>query len=147
MTSRRMTALVAAGVLAASGLAGCGDDETDDSAAPPAATEPAQTDNRGAETQPAGETVEVAADPGGSLAYVQSSLRASAGTVTFEFTNDANIPHDFNIERDGEHIAGTEVITGSQETLTVELEPGRYVFYCSVDQHREAGMEGPLVVE
>jgi uncharacterized cupredoxin-like copper-binding protein len=30
--------------------------------------------------------------------------------------------------------------------LTLKLKPGRYVFYCSVPGHRQAGMEGTLNV-
>lgn len=147
MTSRKLTALVAAMALATTALAACGDDEEDTAAPPPAATQPAQTATNGADEPAAGETVEVAADPGGDLAYVQNSLTAQAGTVAFEFTNEASVPHDFNVEQDGETIAGTEVITEAEETLTVELEPGTYAYYCSVGDHREAGMEGRLTVE
>ena len=147
MRSRRSSALVAALVLAAGGLAACGDDDEDTAATPPppAAT---QTETTGATEEPAaGETVEVATDPGGALAFVQDSLSAPAGSVTFEFTNEANIPHDFQIEQDGEDVDGTEVITQAEEDLTVELEPGTYTYYCSVGNHREEGMEGELTIE
>ena len=137
MSTRTLTALVAALMLGAIGLAACGGDDQDTAAPPPA----------GGEQPAAGGPVQVAADPNGALAYVQDSLSAQAGTVTFRFTNEAPVPHDFNIEQDGEKIAGTEVITQGQETLTVELKPGRYVYYCSVGAHRPAGMEGPLTVE
>lgn len=148
MTSRRLAALVAALAFATPALAGCGDDDEETAAPPPpAATQPAQTETNGAQQPAAGETVQVAADPGGDLAYVQDSLSAQAGTIAFEFTNEASVPHDFNIEQDGEKIDGTEVITEAEETLSVELEPGRYTYYCSVGGHREAGMEGPLTVE
>ncbi|HWI06069.1 MAG TPA: plastocyanin/azurin family copper-binding protein [Solirubrobacteraceae bacterium] len=142
MSMKSMTALVAALALAGSGLAACGDDDDEPAAPPPpAATQP---DTGGTE---AGETVEVAADPGGQLEYVQSSLSAPAGSVTFEFANEASVPHDFNVEQDGEKVAGTDVITSSEDSVSVELEPGRYAYYCSVDGHREAGMEGTLTVE
>ena len=144
MSSRRLTALVAAVALSATGLAACGDDEQDTAAPPP----PAATQTEAAaDEQPPGATVEVAADPGGELAYVQDSLAAPAGSATFAFTNEASVPHDFNIEQDGEQVDGTEVITQSEEDLTVDLEPGEYTYYCSVANHREQGMEGELTVE
>lgn len=139
MSSRRLTALITAVGLAATGLAACGDDEQDAATPPPP---PAAT-----QTDAAGETVEVAAEPGGELAYLQDSLTAPAGSVTFAFTNQAAVPHDLNIEKDGEQVEGTEVITESEADLTVDLEPGQYTFYCSVANHREEGMEGELTVE
>lgn len=145
MSSRRLTALVVAVALSATGLAACGDDE-EDTAAPPPPPAATQTETEAGE-QAAAATVEVAADPGGDLDYVQDSLTAPAGTVTFAFTNEASVPHDFNIEQDGEQVDGTEVITQSEEDLTVDLEPGRYTYYCSVANHREEGMEGELTVE
>ncbi|HEV2059305.1 MAG TPA: cupredoxin domain-containing protein [Solirubrobacteraceae bacterium] len=145
MSSRRLTALVAAMALSATGLAACGDDE-EDTAAPPPPPAATQTDTA-ADEQPAAATVEVAADPGGDLDYVQDSLTARAGSVTFAFTNESSIPHDFNIEQDGEQVDGTEVITQSEEDLTVDLEPGQYTYYCSVANHREEGMEGELTIE
>lgn len=147
MRCMRLTALLAAVALGAIGLAACGDDNEGDEAAappPPAQTQPAPGTT---ETEPTGETVDVAADPGGDFAFVQDELSAQAGSVTFEFTNESSIPHDFNIERDGEDVDGTEVITSTQAELSVELEPGRYTYYCSVANHREAGMEGTLTVE
>ena len=144
MRSRRPVALVTALVLAAGGLAACGDDDEDTASSPPPPAA-AQTETPGAAG--GGETVEVAADPGGDIAFQQDALTAPAGSVTFEFTNQANIPHDFKIEQDGEQIGGTEVITGDTAQATVELEAGDYTFYCSVGDHRENGMEGELTVE
>lgn len=144
MRSSRAVALMAAMMLAAGGVAACGDDD-EDTASPPPPPAAAQT----ATTAPTGggETVEVAADPGGDLAFEQESLTAPAGSVTFAFTNEASIPHDFNIEQDGEDVGGTEVITNDETELTVDLEPGTYTFYCSVGDHRASGMEGELTVE
>jgi plastocyanin len=135
--------LVAAAVLAATGLAACGDDKEDTTASPPPPA--AQTDT-GAQGTAAGKTVEVSTDPS-KIAFEQKSLSAPAGSVTFAFTNQADIPHDFKIEKDGKDVGGTNVVTKSEANLNVDLEPGTYTFYCSVGDHREEGMEGKLTVE
>lgn len=147
MRNRRRVALVAAMVLAAGGLAACGDDDEDAASPPPppAAAQTETTDAAGGGA--AGAPVAVAADPGGDLAFEQDALTAPAGSVTFEFTNEANIPHDFKIEKDGKEVGGTQPITGDTAEATVELEAGTYTFYCSVGNHREEGMEGELTVE
>ena len=145
MRSRTPVALVAAMVLAAGGLAACGDDDEDTGASPPPPAA-AQTETTGA-AGGGGETVAVAADPGGDLAFEQDSLTAPAGSVTFAFTNEANIPHDFKIEKDGEDVGGTDPVTGDSTEATVELEAGTYTYYCSIGNHREQGMEGELTVE
>jgi plastocyanin len=146
MTTSRFAALLAALAVGGVGLGACGDG--DQRAAPePAATEPSGTEPSGGAPAPADETVEVAADPSGQLKFVQSSLTASAGKATFEFTNEASVPHDFTIEQDAKKIAGTKVITQKSETLTADLEAGEYAYYCSVAGHREAGMQGTLTVE
>jgi plastocyanin len=134
--------------LAMFAFAACGDDDDDDAETPAAEPTTEETTEAGGGGG-AGGTVSVEADPGGQLAFVQDSLDAPAGTVTFEFTNDASLAHDFVIETaDGEEVARTDVITGDSDSVEAELESGaEYTFYCSVDGHREAGMEGPLTVE
>lgn len=136
--------LLALAVVASFGFAGCGGDDDDDTVAPPPAPVVTET-----QTQPgaAAETVDVAADPGGALEFEQNTLEASAGSTTFELTNESSVPHDFVIEQDGEDVAKTDVITNDTDTVTAELEAGEYAFYCSVPGHREAGMEGELTVE
>jgi uncharacterized cupredoxin-like copper-binding protein len=80
--------------------------------------------------------------------YIELSQEEfTAGSITFEVTNEGSATHDFVVERDGDEVAATETITpGSSTTLTVDLEPGEYVVYCSVGNHRALGMEVPVTV-
>ncbi|MDX6643663.1 MAG: hypothetical protein QOD76_1625 [Solirubrobacteraceae bacterium] len=112
---------------------------------------PAAPANAGAPTGPAPAagapaTIAIAADPSGQLAYDKKQLQAKPGKVTFEFTNKSPIGHDVTIEQGGTKIAGSSIITGSTTTVTADLKPGSYVFYCSVDSHRQLGMQGKLTV-
>jgi plastocyanin len=100
----------------------------------------------GAQGAGASTTLDLAADPA-ALAYDQTDLTAKAGKVTIDFTNPAPLEHNVVIEEDGKELAGFEPITEGEESLSTELEPGSYTFFCSVPGHREAGMEGTLTVE
>jgi plastocyanin len=137
MRTRRLATSLAVIALAAFAFGACGDDEEE-----PAVT-PAPTAEEGAG---GGETVDVAADPGGALAFEQKTLQAPAGAVSFQLENQASVPHDFCIERDGQEVGCSDEITESSTTLDVDLEAGEYAFYCSVPGHRAAGMEGTLTV-
>jgi plastocyanin len=94
-----------------------------------------------------GGTLQLAADPSGALKFDKTSLEATAGSVTIDFTNDSSLPHDVKLQGPGVDGEGTDTITGSSTSATLDLQPGDYTFYCSVDGHRAAGMEGKLVVK
>ena len=66
--------------------------------------------------------------------------------MTIDFANDSSVPHNVTLDGPGVEDAATETITGGSSTLTLDLQPGKYTFYCSVDGHRGAGMEGTLTV-
>jgi plastocyanin len=100
----------------------------------------------GGEKGGSGAALEVVADES-ALLYEESSLETEAGKVEIDFNNPSAIGHDVKVEKDGAEIGGTDIITQSEDSATVELEPGEYVFFCSVPGHREAGMEGPLTVK
>lgn len=102
----------------------------------------------GGEKAGGGSTVNLEADPSGELAYTSSTATAKAGAVTIDFKNPQSLPHDVKIEGSGgEELGGTEEISESSTSATVNLKPGTYHFYCSVPGHREAGMEGTLTVK
>lgn len=96
----------------------------------------------------AGGTLQLAADPS-AIAYDKTELTSAPGKVTIDFTNPGAIEHDVVIEAEGgEELAASEVITqGGKTSASAELAAGTYTFFCSVPGHREAGMEGELVVE
>jgi plastocyanin len=95
-----------------------------------------------------GSTVKISADPSGQLAYQQKSVSAKAGKVTVDFTNQAPLAHNVTIaESSGKILGATNTITGSTASASVNLKPGKYTFYCSVDSHEQAGMKGTLKVQ
>jgi plastocyanin len=139
---KKLALLLALLALAAFGVAACGGDD-DDEADTAETTETTVESDGGA-----GGTVSVTANPDGELAYEEETLTAPAGAVTIEFDNPASIGHDVVVEdQDGNELARTDVITQDTATTEGEFEPGEYVYYCSVDGHRDAGMEGTLTVE
>jgi plastocyanin len=147
MTRRALPLLLvlAASVLALAACGGGGGSSTSASTTPAATGGGATTGGGGGGG--GGSTVKVAADPNGALAYDQTDLTATAGSVTIDFTNMSSLPHNFTLEGNGISGEGTDTITGSSTTKTIDLQPGTYTFYCSVDGHRAAGMEGKLVVK
>jgi plastocyanin len=145
-----MAIALTAGVLLA---AGCGDDEDEggNGAAAPAATEtpteaPTEAPEPTEEGGGGGEALTLTADPGGAISWEPNELNAAAGSVTIELINESSTPHAVEVEGNGVE-EESETITGSTTELTVDLEAGEYVFYCPVGQHRQAGMEGQLLVE
>ena len=135
MTRRALPLLLvfAASVLA---LSACGGGSESSS------TTPAATGGGGGG---GGSTVQISADPSGALKFEQTDVSASAGTITIDFTNMSSLPHDVKIEGNGAS-GGTDEITDSSTSATIDLDAGTYTFFCSVDGHRAAGMEGTLTV-
>lgn len=132
--------------LGAFGISACGDDDEEEAA--PTDTKTEQQAPDGAPPAGKAETISVSAEPDGSFAFQEESLSVDSGPVSFEFDNPAQLVHDFCVEDpNGNDIGCTDQITKSQDELTVDLEPGKYEFYCSVAGHREGGMEGPLTVK
>jgi len=94
-----------------------------------------------------GETLQLAADPSGALKFDPTTLEASAGQVTIDFTNDSSVPHNVTIEGNGIEEVASDTVTGDKSSVSADLPAGTYTFYCSVDGHKAAGMEGTLTVK
>jgi plastocyanin len=82
-----------------------------------------------------------------AIAYDTKQLSAKAGQVTIDFDNPAPITHDVCLEAaGGQQVGCSDTISQSTTSLSDSLKPGKYTFFCSVDGHRQAGMQGTLTV-
>jgi plastocyanin len=109
---------------------------------------PAQED-AGAGTPPGGgsETqLDVTSPEDGSLVFDPTVLAARPGSITITYANPSQVPHSIAIESDGNAIAQSDPITDDEASVSAELSPGSYIYYCTVPGHREAGMQGTLTI-
>jgi uncharacterized cupredoxin-like copper-binding protein len=141
------TALVAAGC-------GGGDDNSSDSsgasgnnsnAAESTSSTSSTTTTSAASGGGGGSKLALAADPSGALKFDKTQLNAKSGKVTIDLTNSSQTPHAVEVEGNGVEKA-SKTITGGSSSVTVDLKPGKYEFYCPVPGHKQAGMKGTLTV-
>jgi plastocyanin len=128
--------------------AGCGGDDNDDNS-----SSGAQGNSAGSNEPTGGggggggaSKVKVTADPGGALKWEQTELSAKPGKVTITMDNPSSTPHAVEVEGNGVE-EETKTLTDGSASVTVDLKAGKYEFYCPVDGHKEAGMEGTLTVQ
>lgn len=66
--------------------------------------------------------------------------------VKLTFTNDGAFSHDFVIEALG--VRTNTIAAGESQTITFTPDKaGTFTFICTVDGHKNLGMEGQIVVE
>ena len=143
-----LTAILASLVLIA---AGCGGDDNDNGGG--GSGDSSGAEGNGADTGAAssgggggGATkLKLTADPGGALKFDKTELTAKPGKVTITMDNPSDVPHAVEVEGNGVE-EETKTLTNGTADLTVDVKAGKYEFYCPVDGHREAGMEGTLTV-
>lgn len=88
----------------------------------------------------------------GEWYYEPKEIGVEASTMvslTLQHVGSTTIPHDIVFELDGGRKAASNKIRGGETDalgFVAPAEPGEYVFYCSVGNHRSRGMEGKLVV-
>ena len=133
-------------------VAGCGGDDDDDgggggsSNSGGGATTKESDTGGGASSGGGAQTLKISADPGGALKFDKSSLTAKAGKVTIVMDNPSDLPHAVEIEGNGVEFKGETVEKGGVSKASGDLKAGKYEFYCPVDSHKQAGMEGTLTV-
>lgn len=153
LTPKASIMALAVGLLALSGCGSSSSSTSSSAAAPTTATSPTTSSSATSSTPAAaapgaGSTVSLSANAEGQLKYDTTSLSAKAGQVSIDFTNAAPLAHNVTIESaSGTAVGATPTFQGGSKTLSVNLKPGIYKFYCSVPGHRAAGMEGTLAVK
>ena len=107
---------------------------------------PKELEQQGA-AEAKGTSLRLSAPEDGTLAFDTDELDGTAGEVTIEFDNPASIEHDVAIDQDGEELAKSDLVSQGTTEVSADLEPGEYLYYCTVPGHREGGMEGTLTVK
>jgi plastocyanin len=96
----------------------------------------------------------IEASPSGQLAYTTDKAEATAGKVTISMANMSGVMHNVAIEA-GENgatqktapIAASSFTSKGTVSVSVDLKPGKYTFFCQAPGHRAAGMYGTLTVK
>jgi plastocyanin len=137
---KRVSILGAAALLA---LAGCGGSSNSTSTSTTTSGGAASGSSGGGGG--GGQQLSLQADKS-QLKFNTNKLSAKSGKVTITMTNPSPLQHDVAIKGGGASAKGAVVGQGGKSTVTVTLKPGKYTFYCSVDGHEAAGMNGELDV-
>jgi plastocyanin len=92
--------------------------------------------------------VALTATEAGGFGFDKKKATAKTGKVTLTLNNPSgdSAPHAIAVEGGGVDKSGETVQPGGTSTVTADLKPGKYTFYCPVGSHRSAGMEGTLTV-
>jgi plastocyanin len=93
--------------------------------------------------------LQIPASPTGQLAYVTNKAIAMPGPVTIEMPNNSGVSHNIAVQQgaNGPVLGASSFITKGSTSVTVTLKVGNYTFFCQVPGHRQAGMEGTLIVK
>jgi plastocyanin len=153
-------ALLLSAAALALGVAACGGSSSGSSSSAGSATAAASSSTGGGTGTSAGATssaaaaaggsssLSIAANPSGQLSYDKKTLSAKAGKVTITMTNSSSVGHNITIQQgtSGSVLGSTPTFSGGSKSVSLNLKPGTYTFFCSVPGHRAAGMVGTLKV-
>jgi plastocyanin len=140
-----MKRLLVLSVVALLAVAGCGGSSSSNSTSTGSASGSSGGSSTGSASGGGGGVVlKIAADPQ-QLKFNTNKLSAKAGKITIQMHNPSALQHDIAI-KGGVNATGPVVGQGGTSSVTLTLKPGKYTFYCSVDGHEAAGMNGELDV-
>jgi uncharacterized cupredoxin-like copper-binding protein len=128
-------------------LAACGDDDDTSSAASTSTTAAEASTTESSTTASSGgggETVDLSET---EYKITPADATVKAGSVTLDISNDGATVHNIEIEGNGVEEKSDDLQPGSTGQLTVDLKPGTYEMYCSIDGHEDLGMKGEITVQ
>ncbi len=83
---------------------------------------------------------------GKNFAFTPTEMRVKKGEIVRVIFDNTEGFHDFRV--DGYNVGTKQIYEGSTEAVEFTAnQTGSFEYYCSVGQHRQAGMKGTLVVE
>jgi plastocyanin len=141
-----LAALIAAfAVLAVAGCGG-GDDSSSTEATTSSSTTEQTSGGGGGGSGGGGETIDVSET---DFKLDPADPTVKAGQVTINATNDGQTTHNIEIEGNGieETTLPNDLAPGDNGSLTVDLKPGTYEWYCPVANHKDLGMKGEVTVQ
>jgi len=118
-------------------LSGCGGGDSNSSESTPSeTTSPSETGS----SSPSNGTEVTAVEKEFSITLTPDTF--SPGTYTFKAENQGSFPHNLTINGPGVDTEATPTMDpGDSAELTVTLQKGSYEVWCSVDSHKEEGMD------
>jgi len=93
--------------------------------------------------------LQIEASPSGQLAYVTTKALATAGPVTIVMPNSSGVNHNIAIQQgvSGPVLGASPYVSKGSASVSINLKPGTYTFFCQVPGHRQAGMLGTLTAK
>jgi plastocyanin len=131
-------------------LTACGGNSDDGDAAATSTSSAAETTTEATESSPAsggGSQVQALTVTEENFSISLDREDLTAGTYEITVLNKGSSTHALAVEEDGTTEESSDSIApGGSTTLTVDLDAGEYVFYCTVGNHRMMGMEKTVQV-
>jgi len=81
------------------------------------------------------------------IGFKEKELRIGPGKVRIQEVNTGATAHTFELEGVSSGRKLSVPANGSKDTATFDLQPGTYTYFCDIAGHRQAGMEGKLIVD
>jgi uncharacterized cupredoxin-like copper-binding protein len=140
-TLPRLVRGVAVLALGLGALTACGGSSDNSGSAATTSSSAAASSTAASESSGGGQSQSLTAtETNFKITFDKTDLTAGSYDITVD--NKGSATHNLTVEEDGTVKAKTDNLApGASATLTVDLDAGEYVFYCSIDGHRAMGME------